>query len=173
MKMRIWAWNWNRILAWATLAFFLFCGTAILYPNFVCARYAARQAMCLTNVKNQCIALLQYASDNNDCLPEAPVWMDKAIVYELDRDSFHCPSLPNGQCGYAFMDKLNSIDLKSIDSPSETVIVVESKDTRWNAHGDMALLPDRPRHSNSNMICFADGHVKKINDFELKHLRRQ
>lgn len=171
--MRIWTWNWNRILGWATLAFFLFCGTAVLYPNFASARYVARRAMCLTNVKNQCIALLQYASDNNDCLPEAPVWMDKAIVYELDKDSFQCPSLRKGQYGYAFMDKLSSIDLKSIDDISETVMVVESKYTRWNAHGDIALLADPPRHAPVNMICFADGHADSINDFKLKHLKRQ
>jgi prepilin-type processing-associated H-X9-DG protein len=173
MNIRIWTWNWSRILAWATLVFFLFCGTAIIYPNFVCARVAARSYICLSNIKSQGQAMFIYAVDNNDCLPDAEQWMDKSLEHGLKKDSLRCPSLPDGKYGYAFMEKLERINSKLIEAPAKTLMVIESTDTCWNAHGDIRLLPKKPRHSGCNTICFADGHAKKVNDFELRHLPRQ
>ena len=43
---------------------------AILFPVFAKAREKARQASCLSNVKQMCLALMQYAQDYDETLPQ-------------------------------------------------------------------------------------------------------
>jgi len=124
-------------------------------------------------MKNLCLASIMYAGDNNDRLPDSRIWMALTSVYFNNKANYRCPAVAKGQYGYAFMDKLSRLGQDKIASPSGTLMVIDSKDTRWNAHGDISLLPDPPRHSNGNTIGFADGHADRLNDFKLKHLRRQ
>jgi prepilin-type N-terminal cleavage/methylation domain-containing protein/prepilin-type processing-associated H-X9-DG protein len=42
---------------------------AMVFPVFARARESARKAVCLSNVKNICLAIQMYLADNNDTLP--------------------------------------------------------------------------------------------------------
>ncbi|MCK4318442.1 type II secretion system protein, partial [Candidatus Bathyarchaeota archaeon] len=42
---------------------------AMVFPVFARARESARKAVCLSNVKNLCLAIQMYLADNNDTFP--------------------------------------------------------------------------------------------------------
>lgn len=79
---------------------------AILFPVFAQAREKARQTSCLSNEKQIGLAALQYAQDNDECLPFGynynglvTSWFDEIIPYvggrtgtQYARNVFVCPS---------------------------------------------------------------------------------
>jgi len=82
---------------------------AILFPVFAQAREKARQAACLSNMKQAGTALMQYAQDYDEMLPTAgftyiqgvsvndlrqPKWMDVLQPYVKNDAVFNCPSDP-------------------------------------------------------------------------------
>ena len=166
----------NLISSWIAYPFLGFCllsGWVILIPVFRSAKSASKITTCLSNVKMQGLGVIQYAADNNDCLPNARMWMDQASLYKAEKKTFRCPLLSEGQYGYAFMDKLSKRNTEKIDNPAETLLIVEATDTRWNAHGDMSLLPEPPRYASRNFVGFADGRATGMNRFNMSRLPRQ
>ena len=84
---------------------------AILFPVFARARDKARQASCMSNLKQIGLALMQYAQDYDESHPGVwfgPVskqpwsqpsdattfykWMDAVYPYVKNEQVFHCPS---------------------------------------------------------------------------------
>jgi prepilin-type N-terminal cleavage/methylation domain-containing protein/prepilin-type processing-associated H-X9-DG protein len=84
---------------------------AILFPVFAQAREKARQASCMSNVKQMGLAVMQYAQDWDECHPGVwfgPVsaapwsqpsndtlfykWMDAVYPYVKNEQVFNCPS---------------------------------------------------------------------------------
>jgi prepilin-type N-terminal cleavage/methylation domain-containing protein/prepilin-type processing-associated H-X9-DG protein len=75
---------------------------AILFPVFAQAREKARQASCLSNMKQIGLAVIQYSADYDDALPrqwfvssskaEQPRWMDVVQPYAKNTEIFTCPS---------------------------------------------------------------------------------
>jgi len=78
---------------------------AILFPVFAKAREKARQASCLSNVKQLCLGILQYAQDNDEMVPGwhtrcwAPAgqqidspWQADIMAYVKNEQIFGCPS---------------------------------------------------------------------------------
>jgi prepilin-type N-terminal cleavage/methylation domain-containing protein/prepilin-type processing-associated H-X9-DG protein len=77
---------------------------AILFPVFARAREKARQTSCLTNLKNQGLAVQMYAGDYDEVLPlgydeflikardEQAFWVGKIAPYVKNHQVFDCPS---------------------------------------------------------------------------------
>jgi hypothetical protein len=67
-----------------------------------------------------------------------------------------------GQFGYAYYRPLGGVKEWAVQNPEEVPLVFDSSDLRWNANGDLSLLPDPPRWDGKNLIAFLDGHVKAV-----------
>ena len=70
---------------------------AILFPIFVSAKEKARSTKCIANVRNLCLSMQMYCSENNGRLPGAPnysfVAYKRAIWrYVRNEGVFHCPN---------------------------------------------------------------------------------
>jgi prepilin-type N-terminal cleavage/methylation domain-containing protein/prepilin-type processing-associated H-X9-DG protein len=73
---------------------------AILFPVFAKAREKARQASCLSNVKQLGLAFLQYAQDYDELLPASYrpgggyiYWTGNILPYIKNTQIYYCPSL--------------------------------------------------------------------------------
>jgi len=70
---------------------------AILFPVFAQARAKARQASCLSNVRQIGMAFMQYTSDYDECLPlstdsgRESSWMFTLQPYIKNRQVYRCP----------------------------------------------------------------------------------
>jgi prepilin-type N-terminal cleavage/methylation domain-containing protein/prepilin-type processing-associated H-X9-DG protein len=101
---------------------------AILFPVFAQAREKARQASCLSNMKQQGAAVMMYAQDYDETLPPwwvpNPVpsnprgwgdiiyWYMNILPYVKSREVFRCPSA-GGASGYP------PWDIRDVFDPSE------------------------------------------------------
>jgi prepilin-type N-terminal cleavage/methylation domain-containing protein/prepilin-type processing-associated H-X9-DG protein len=78
---------------------------AILFPVFAKAREKARQSSCLSNVKQVSLAMIQYAQDYDECLPQRNLygqqpdtsaarmaWNNQVQPYVKNWQAFMCPS---------------------------------------------------------------------------------
>lgn len=137
---------------------------AILFPVFSQAREAARQVSCLSNVKQQTLALQMYSQDYDDILPSGKTWMSELLPYTKDEQLFHCPSVSaQGPTafGYAFNSELSRKNARKISSPQTTVMTFDSSNLTKDASDAVRSLPNPPRHRNrGNNIGYADGHAK-------------
>ncbi len=65
---------------------------AILFPVFAQAREKAKQATCLSNLKQWGAAMSLYRSDYDDTYPLAYGWYERADIGWLDMVSIECPA---------------------------------------------------------------------------------
>ncbi len=139
---------------------------AILFPVFAKAREKARQAACLSNMKQITLAILQYAEDWGGRMPFAedyrttPRISYRAVVqpYIKNVEVFHCPSAdiesnlwtgqipdsrPNGTSWYQTSISINTIhDQGDLNSPEPPV-------ARLLGPNDDDSVPDHPSPSLS------------------------
>src|SRR5687768_15561281 len=101
---------------------------AILFPVFAQAREKARQTSCLSNMKQQGLAVMLYAQDYDETVPpwwvwnrvptnpkgwgEIYYWYVNLLPYVKSRDMFRCPSA-NGPSGYP------PYDIRDVFDPNE------------------------------------------------------
>lgn len=112
--------------------------------------------------------MLYYESEG--VMPEASGWMDAAKTYVKTNDlkkgeemkKFINPRIPAGEgvFGYAFNDLLSQVYKE--DVPGETVMIFESSDTSWNAHGDPAALTPDPELPGGHNAVTVDGSVVPV-----------
>jgi prepilin-type N-terminal cleavage/methylation domain-containing protein/prepilin-type processing-associated H-X9-DG protein len=109
---------------------------AILFPVFAKAREKARQSSCLSNIKQINLAILSYAQDYDEVLPQAYYWTPTRYSYiqfmepyVKNSQVFNCPSMSvkatvtyNGCRSYPFNGGLWGASLGEIQSPAETVM---------------------------------------------------
>ena len=137
---------------------------AILFPVFSQARESAQAAACLSNEKQQALAVLMYTEDYDEKLPRAARWMEDLVPYTKNEMIFHCPSISPGNvtpdCGYAFDSRLSGQELADIESPATSAMIFESTDLKRSAADACKSLPqgDQLRHHSDN-IAFMDGHA--------------
>ncbi len=143
----------------------LFCGILTFFPVYGYPKTKARAGQCMSNVKQNAVALQLYASDYNELLPDRDLWMD-AIVPYTKHEPFHCPDLMKAgrmdEYGYCVNASLKT--LHNLPSPEVTPLVFESVNLARNASGGIDSLPKPGRHEGSNSVAFADGHAKKLRD---------
>ena len=109
---------------------------AILFPVFSQAREKARQASCLSNVRQIASAISQYAQDYDERFPPGYYRYDPNVPggptlhgqigqpYIRNTQIFICPSATRwGMWSYGFYGALNWRSLAEVGSPSETVLL--------------------------------------------------
>lgn len=160
---------------------------AILFPVFARAREKARQASCLSNVKQCMLAVLMYASDHDDYLPtrtgEGPfTWPMQAVEPYIKNDGvLICPTKRGGWSASAVIRYLPCWDsygtgyfgtIASYPRPAEAVYLNEAKDCVYAHHWmvvdpysrncDDALegAPDKLPHNGGSNFGYVDGHAK-------------
>jgi hypothetical protein len=90
--------------------------------------------------KSIAFAIVEYAKNNNDCLPDANQWCDLLIEYHKKlpedrfkynpaKDRFKYVSSKEGVCNYAFNRNISGLRVGNI--PYNTVLLFESKGS-WN-----------------------------------------
>lgn len=154
----------------------------ILFPVFGRAREKARQASCLSNVKQLSLAYAMYSDDYKD------VGLDPAILkenileqgflpYTRDNRLFHCPDdfrTPSAQEDELFDVKLsygwNALTLKEAKgrapvNGAQIPLVFDAATTRTTSPWKLEALPESTyplalRHTEGMNVAFFDGHAK-------------
>jgi prepilin-type processing-associated H-X9-DG protein len=167
------------------VAFFaLLVGLYILIMTFLApggnTKESAKGTACMWQQKQLALALILYASENDDTLPFRDDWYDAALAMRdedgglrLDPYFAVCPGIdrkvkdPAAKVqptliGYSFNSLLDRAKISSIKDPEQTVIVFESINLGRNASDPLISFPAEPRHSRGSPVAFVDGHVKMI-----------
>lgn len=142
---------------------------ALLYPVLRDPTAKAKQAICLSNMKQLGYAMFLYAEKHDGRLPNASAWVDELVPYQGNGWGYRCPKNPDKGISYAFNSRLDGLKLDDIKSPDDTVMLFESRTGR-NRHGGPELFPDEPRHPGGCNILFVSGRAKWIEKSELGKL---
>ena len=158
---------------------------AILFPVFAKAREKARQASCLSNVKQMSLATLQYAQDYDETLPVAIgglpdfslFWSTVELLqpYVKSNQLTRCPSDPDGavdlssfpglgrysyvwnRAAFAYM--VPGMPSGTIRSLADLPLPTETTCFFDGAMVGMALWANA-RHNDGVNVSFFDGHAK-------------
>jgi hypothetical protein len=168
-KRGIPTWAWLVIVPCGCLALLVPVAAilaAILFPVFAQARESARSTACLSNVKQQGLAVLMYQQDYDNRYPPSSTWMDLTAPYRKNEAALHCPSVPNSSpttYGYAYNSKLSRVASDKIVRQEKTALNYDSSNLSRNAADPVTSLPSPPRHARSvNIMGFADGHARGV-----------
>ncbi|MCS7265622.1 MAG: DUF1559 domain-containing protein [Armatimonadetes bacterium] len=158
---------------------------AILFPVFTKAREKARATVCISNMRQQGLAMLQYVQDYDGFYTPLPLWKSRIDLYMVNRDLWKCPSRPHLPWFYGHGINLGclhgSMIVKGISGqtigaheaeitqPAQKIAIVEWD--RCNAgapcgppglfHGGATCYWSVCRiHLDGSNLLFADGHVK-------------
>jgi prepilin-type N-terminal cleavage/methylation domain-containing protein/prepilin-type processing-associated H-X9-DG protein len=144
---------------------------AILFPVFAKAREKARQTSCLNNQRQIAAAILMYAQDHDEMLPDdCDVW----VQLQLDRNILVCPTLGDRVANaYVYSAGLSGMALGDIGNPQDQLLTADGIHPATPATGEppsgkpatyanVAYSPADdldPRHNGRTVASFADGHV--------------
>jgi prepilin-type N-terminal cleavage/methylation domain-containing protein len=147
---------------------------AILFPVFAQAREKARQTSCLSNMKQQGIAILGYSQDYDELMPQGKVnrgnWDQDGVVWGIppaspagastwgnaiepylkNRQVFACPSgIVQGDdskvvTSYTFNGFLSSLPQANVVAPASVILL-------WNGHQKTSFSGSI--HQNPNLDC--------------------
>ncbi|MGD9518783.1 MAG: type II secretion system protein [Armatimonadota bacterium] len=163
---------------------------SILFPVYSRARSKARRATCMSNMRQLSLALLMYAQDSDEVLPQwslvggnpvggepAPgvepyTWDTQVMPYTRNINILFCPENPHGRDkrSYAFPRYVSGQAVGAPPAPTETVVLFEKgnyppgdwKDaTGENFHQSTSFEKGPPYfHDEGKQFAFLDGHVK-------------
>jgi prepilin-type N-terminal cleavage/methylation domain-containing protein/prepilin-type processing-associated H-X9-DG protein len=135
---------------------------AILFPVFAKAREKARQSSCLNNQRQIAVAILMYAQDHDEELPDSSnVWPE----LNIDRNILMCPTKGKKVANaYVYHDGVSSLALGEIADPSGCLLTMDGQHAATTSpvtYDNVAYTIDDvdARHSNKFVATFADGHV--------------
>jgi len=118
------------------------------------ARMKARSMTCEANLKKLSFALLIYAEEHKNHLPDAAHWREELRPYLKPGDNLGCPEVKSGD-GYAMEPRLSKTDLDTLENPSETILLYETDAPDQKPRPPLT----KTRHGAPN-IAFVDGRVK-------------
>ena len=154
---------------------------ALLFPVFTRAREKARATTCISNMRQQGLAMMQYVNDHDGIHVPLYQWKSRLDIYMTNRDLWKCPSRPHlpwyyGQginlgCihGSIIVRGIPEANEAMISQPAEKIAILEWD--RCNAgapvgppglfHGGATCYWAVCRiHLDGSNLLFADGHVK-------------
>ncbi len=120
------------------------------------------------NLKAIQIAIQSYYESEGQ-YPDATGWMDEAfnrmktadMKDEETKKKLEGPAGGDGGYGYAFNDRVSQKIKRELGDPGVTVLVYESGDTAWDAHGDPMEEAKKNPRAKAVML---DGTVKTLAD---------
>jgi prepilin-type N-terminal cleavage/methylation domain-containing protein/prepilin-type processing-associated H-X9-DG protein len=158
---------------------------AILFPVFAKARAKARQASCLSNVRQLGTAMMSYVQDYDELLPLSyykctpnTYWYTVITPYAKSDQLLICPEsltlFPSygysaWALGWGNSGNPVSIGLGNVANPSQTVLLGDTTSTAGyvlNAPWPVYTEAQRPtycmslRHNEGGNAAFVDGHAK-------------
>jgi len=135
---------------------------ALTHPEMLQhAKGAAQTTSCLSNMKQVCLSVIMFATDNDDILKlKADAWKAKVMPYCKNEGIFHCPQDTTKGVSYSLNPNLAGKSMTAIKKPAQTVLVYEGKKMKLDF-----------RHEGKACVGFADGHVKLFTPEEAKVLR--
>lgn len=162
---------------------------AIIFPVFSRARGKARQAKCLSNMKQIGAALTMYTDDHDGCYPRgqfwpfdgSKLWSDATQPYLRNTDILKCADQGRDAFGYGYniaywgpgdvLDGMHGIqDAYPIHEsyvalPAETIWVVDFAEY-WGCGLVYGIEDPERRHNKGFNTLFVDAHVKWLNEAE-------
>ena len=105
---------------------------AILFPVFARAREKARQASCLSNVKQLNMGIQMYLQDYDEFFPiNTPVrWWGLVYPYVKNWQIYVCPSMPTYSRGYGtnlnYIGWSSSIHITRLQSPASSAVICDA-----------------------------------------------
>jgi len=140
---------------------------AILFPVFAKAREKARQTSCMNNQKQITTAILMYAQDHDEMLPEASaIWG----VIGVDKGVLRCPTKSRLSNAYVYNNDVAGLALGKIDKPEAKVMTGDgtytgTQETQYvkATYDNVAYLQtnyDTSRHGGKLQLSYVDGHVE-------------
>lgn len=133
---------------------------AILFPVYSTARQKAYETVCISNMRQLTLAILAYASNHNERLPDASTWVSDIMPHVKDQDIFKCRRDGSGEdCSYAMNAALSGRSLSMLNDTG-VVLLYETATPGPCPYGGVEDIADPPRHNGGNIYGFADSHVK-------------
>lgn len=121
------------------------------------ARTMARKQACQETLEELSQALLAYAEDHKNHLPNTAHWREAIRPYlRPGKRLVVCLDAKLGD-GYAMEPRLSKIDLDTLENPSETILLYETDAPDQKPRPPLT----KTRHGAPN-IAFADGQVKYV-----------
>jgi prepilin-type processing-associated H-X9-DG protein len=140
---------------------------AILMPAIARARELARRVVCQANMTGIANAISMYADDNG-AFPTASQWCDLLIENQyLNESQLRCPAGPEGRCSYAINSNVEQLGAAA---PPQMVLLFEAR-PGWNQSGGPEILTTENHEGEGCNVAFVDGHVRWVEQYELKDLR--
>jgi prepilin-type N-terminal cleavage/methylation domain-containing protein/prepilin-type processing-associated H-X9-DG protein len=135
---------------------------AILFPVFAKAREKARQSSCLNNQRQIAVAILMYAQDHDEMLPDhSSVWPE----INVDRNILMCPTKGKKVANaYVYNFAVSSQALGEIIDPTGSLLTMDGQHAATTSpvtYDNVAYTIDDldARHSTKFVATFVDGHV--------------
>ena len=139
----------------------------IMMPAINRAKGHAQQSLCTAHLRQIGVLMIMY-TEENDQYPAADRWCDLLLEYaEITKNSFRCPSAPEGPCNYA-MNK--NIEELGAAPPSDMVLLFETH-PGWNQAGGPEILTTENHNGRGCNVLFADGHVQFVKTENLDDLK--
>ena len=154
----------KRSLFVCTSILFMIGIVLFLMPAFFSAMHQSRTVVCKHNLRTLARAVLLYAEDYDQTLPDGKSWVDQTASY-LQREQsliYKCPELPDVKYSYAYHKAISSKPLSKIISPETTPMLYDSITLSKNATDLLTSLPKKGRHSSCNFIVFTDWHLSPL-----------
>jgi prepilin-type processing-associated H-X9-DG protein len=124
---------------------------AVLLPAISRGRGKARQASCMSNVKQMGLGLLMYCSDYDEVFPAVDGWQSRISPYIKNDSIFQCPESGLGSASYEYNPVMDSRAMMTIERPFASGMV-------WDSGFPSGTGP----HSGGWDVGFCDGHARWI-----------
>jgi prepilin-type N-terminal cleavage/methylation domain-containing protein/prepilin-type processing-associated H-X9-DG protein len=135
---------------------------AILFPVFAKAREKARQSSCLNNQRQIAVAILMWAQDHDEMLPDSSnVWPE----INVDRNILMCPTKGKKVANaYIYNNWCSSKSLGEIEEPTDTMLTADGQHAATTSpltfdNVGYTFFDVDLRHSNKAVATYVDGHV--------------
>jgi len=125
----------------------------ILFPVFGKAREKGRQASCISNQRQLAQAVMMYAQDHNEQLPDRG-WLTNTD--SAGADALRCPNAPkSGTVNYTLHIMVTGKALGEIGyEPTSMWLTADGKEEVGGAYGDVVY-----RHNGKAIASYLDGHA--------------
>lgn len=123
------------------------------------------------NLRNLYVAMMAY-HDSEERFPNASGWMDAIRPYtrtsdletDAELDKFRDPKTSKSEddYGYAMNDELSDQYIDDVDEPDRAILLFESTDRSWNAHGDPKTISLPSEKTDPTLAVTASGEIEPI-----------
>jgi prepilin-type N-terminal cleavage/methylation domain-containing protein/prepilin-type processing-associated H-X9-DG protein len=153
---------------------------SIMMPVFSQARGKGRQAACIANVKQVCLALAMYAQDFDEVYPKGQSvygnpesqWYNAIFPYTRNRQIMYCPDRKDKAPGYALNWRASGASLNSFWDPAMKITVMDVRPEAIGAASPWHVGAEGDWHCNDvgNDICgAADDNSFSGNNWPQRH----